>query len=61
MIARMNAALRESLSEEKVRRQMEESQQARLVLSDPPALQAFLERQVEVWGGVVRANSIRAD
>ncbi|MCB4824315.1 tripartite tricarboxylate transporter substrate binding protein [Roseicella aerolata] len=61
LVARMNAALRESLSEERARRQMEEAQQARLVLSDPPALQAFLERQVEVWGGVVRANGIRAD
>jgi tripartite-type tricarboxylate transporter receptor subunit TctC len=61
MVARMNAALRESLSEERARKQMEEAQQARLVLSDPPALQAFLERQVEIWGGVVRANGIRAD
>ena len=36
IVGRMNAALRETLSEERVRRQMEGTQQARLVLSDPP-------------------------
>lgn len=61
MVARMNAALRESLAEERVRKQMEEVQQARLVLSEPAGLQAFLDRQIEVWGGVVRANAIRPD
>jgi tripartite-type tricarboxylate transporter receptor subunit TctC len=40
---------------------MEETQQARLALSDPPALKAFLDRQVETWGRVVRENGIRAD
>ena len=61
IVGRMNAALRETLSEERVRRQMEEAQQARLVLSDPPALKAFLDRQIETWGRVVRENDIRAD
>ena len=61
IVGRMNAALRETLSEERVRRQMEETQQARLALSDPPALKAFLDRQVETWGRVVRENGIRAD
>ena len=61
VVGRMNAALRETLSEERVRRQMEETQQARLALSDPPALKAFLDQQVETWGRVVRENGIRAD
>ena len=61
IVARMNAALRETLSEERARRQMEEAQQARLLLSDRPTLKAFLDRQVEVWGRVVRENNIRAD
>ena len=60
-IARMNAALRETLDEPRLRQQMEETQQARLVLSDPPALAAFVDRQVEIWGKVVRDNAIRAD
>ena len=61
IVGRMNAALRETLAEERVRRQMEDAQQARLALSDPPALKAFLDRQVETWGRVVRENGIRAD
>ncbi len=60
-ISRMNAALRETLSEERVRHQMEQTQQARLALSDPDGLRTFLERQIETWGGVVRANNIRPD
>ena len=61
VVARMNAALRETLSEAQARRQMEETQQARLVLSDPPALKTFLDQQVETWSRVVRENDIRAD
>jgi tripartite-type tricarboxylate transporter receptor subunit TctC len=61
VVARMNAALRETLSEEGLRRQMEETQQARLVLSDPPTLKAFLDQQVATWGRVVREHDIRAD
>jgi tripartite-type tricarboxylate transporter receptor subunit TctC len=61
IVARMNAALRDALSEERVRTQMEESQQARLVLSDPPTLRTFLDQQVETWGRVVREYDIRPD
>jgi tripartite-type tricarboxylate transporter receptor subunit TctC len=61
IVAGMNAALREALSEDRARRQMEEAQQARLVLSDPATLKVFLDRQIENWGRVVRENDIRAD
>jgi tripartite-type tricarboxylate transporter receptor subunit TctC len=61
MVAAMNAALREVLSEDRAKRQMEETQQARLVLSDPAGLKAFLDTQVETWGRIVRENSIRPD
>lgn len=61
IVARMNAVLREALSEERARRQMEEAQQARLVLSDPEALRAFLDGQIETWGRVVRENRIQPD
>lgn len=60
-IARMNAALKESLSDAQVRRSMEEVQQARLVMSSPAEFGAFLAREVAKWGEVVRANNIRAD
>ena len=61
MVARMNAALRETLSEDRPRRTMTETQQARLVLSDPEGLRTFLDRQIAVWGAVVRENRITAD
>jgi len=60
-VTRMNTALRESLSEERARRTMTETQQARLVLSDPEALRVFLDRQIAIWGTVVRENRITAD
>lgn len=60
-VARMNAALKEALGDPQVRRTMEETQQARLVMSDPAGLAAFLQREVAKWGAVVRENNIRAD
>lgn len=61
MVARMNAALRETLSEERPRQIMTETQQARLVLSSPEDFRSFFARQVETWGGIVRANNIQPD
>ncbi len=60
-VARMNAALRETLAEERVRRTMIETQQARLVVSSPEEFKRFFASQVETWGGVVRANNIQPD
>lgn len=60
-VARMNAALKESLGEERVRTTMQEVQQARLIMSSPAELGTFLQREVAKWGAVVRENSIRAD
>lgn len=61
IVARMNAALREVLSEDRARRQMTEIQQARLVLSSPEELREFLDQQIAVWGRVVRENNIRPE
>lgn len=60
-VARMNTALRETLNEERPRRTMTETQQARLVLSDPEGLRVFLDREIAKWGAVVRENRITAD
>ncbi len=57
----MNAALRETFADEGVRRQLEEAQQARLILSEPAALGTFLDGQVETWGRVVRDHNVRPD
>jgi tripartite-type tricarboxylate transporter receptor subunit TctC len=61
LVARMNAALRDSLQEERARRVMTETQQARLVLSSPEELRLFFAAQVAQWGAVVRANNIQPD
>jgi tripartite-type tricarboxylate transporter receptor subunit TctC len=60
-IARMNAALKETLAEERVRRTMLETQQARLVVSTPDAFRTFFAAEAEKWGRVVRANNIQPD
>lgn len=60
-VARMNAALRESLADAQVKRTMEEVQQARLIASSPTEFGTFLEREVAKWSEVVRANNIRAE
>ncbi len=61
LVARMNTALRETLSEERARTVMTETQQARLVLSSPAELGTFFQGQVETWGGLVRAANIQPD
>jgi hypothetical protein len=40
---------------------MTQTQQARLVLSDPAGLARFLDGEVAKWGGVVKEFNIRAD
>jgi tripartite-type tricarboxylate transporter receptor subunit TctC len=60
-VARMNAALRETLNEDRPRQVMTETQQARLVLSSPEAFGRFFAAEVEKWGRVVRANAIQPD
>ncbi len=61
LVQRMNTALRESLSEERARTVMTETQQARLVLSTPEEAGTFFRGQVETWGALVRAANIQPD
>jgi len=61
LVARMNNALRETLSEERIRTQMTQTQQARLVLSDPAGLARFLDAEVAKWSAVVREFSVKPD
>ncbi|MGG5821105.1 tripartite tricarboxylate transporter substrate binding protein [Falsiroseomonas sp. HW251] len=60
-IGRMHAALRDTLAEERVRRTMIETQQARLVVSSPDEFRRFFVAQVETWAKVVRENNIQPD
>ncbi|MBS7811156.1 tripartite tricarboxylate transporter substrate binding protein [Roseococcus pinisoli] len=61
MQQRMVTALQESFRDERVNRTMTESQQARLVLGGPEVLRPFLDRQIALWGQVVRDNQVQAD
>jgi tripartite-type tricarboxylate transporter receptor subunit TctC len=61
VIERFRAALVESLREERVAKQLTETQQMTLVLSGPEELRSFAGEQARIWGAVVRDNNIRAD
>jgi tripartite-type tricarboxylate transporter receptor subunit TctC len=61
IIERFRTALAESLWEERVARQLSETQQMRLVLSGPEELRRFAGEQARIWGAVVRANNIKPD
>jgi len=58
---RMAQALQESYSDERVKRTMTETQQARLVLGGPEVLRPFLDRQIALWGGLVTEHRVQAD
>jgi tripartite-type tricarboxylate transporter receptor subunit TctC len=61
IIARFRSALVDSLREERVARQLTETQQMSLVLSSPVELRDFAGEQARIWGAVVRENNIKAD
>ncbi|HEY6256837.1 MAG TPA: tripartite tricarboxylate transporter substrate binding protein [Xanthobacteraceae bacterium] len=61
IIARFRAALVESLREERIAKQLGETQQMTLVLSEPEELRSFASAQARIWGAVVRENNIKAD
>lgn len=60
VIARFHAALTEGLRDPTLRRRLIEGQGGDLVESTPEAFAAFLARQVEIWGAVIREHGIRA-
>jgi tripartite-type tricarboxylate transporter receptor subunit TctC len=61
VIERFRTALVESLREERVAKQITETQQMTLVLSGPEELRSFAREQARIWGAVVRDNNIKAD
>ena len=61
IIERFRTALVESLREERVAKQLTETQQMTLVLSGPEELRSFAGEQARIWGAVVRDNNIKAD
>jgi tripartite-type tricarboxylate transporter receptor subunit TctC len=61
VIERFRTALVESLREDRVAKQLTETQQMTLVLSGPEELRSFASEQARIWSAVVRANNIKAD
>jgi tripartite-type tricarboxylate transporter receptor subunit TctC len=61
IIERFGAELAACLREERVARQLTETQQINLILGGPEEQRRFLSEQMRVWGAVVRENNIRGD
>ncbi len=61
IIERFRTALVESLRDERVAKQLTETQQMTLVLTGPEELRSFAAEQARIWGAVVRDNNIKAD
>jgi tripartite-type tricarboxylate transporter receptor subunit TctC len=61
IIERFGAELAACLREERVARQLTETQQVNLVLGGPEEQRRFLSEQMRVWGALVRENNIRGD
>jgi tripartite-type tricarboxylate transporter receptor subunit TctC len=58
---RFRAELTAVLREERIAKQLTESQQITLSLGGPEELRQFFEDQMRIWGAVVRENGIKSD
>jgi tripartite-type tricarboxylate transporter receptor subunit TctC len=61
MTDRFGADLAAVLREERISKQLAETQQVSLALGGPEELRKFLAEQMRVWGAVVRENNIKAE
>ncbi|MFL6805103.1 MAG: tripartite tricarboxylate transporter substrate binding protein [Xanthobacteraceae bacterium] len=61
MIERFGAEMTACLREERVAKQLTETQQVSLLLGGPEELRKFVAEQMQVWGGVARENNIKGD
>ena len=61
MVERFGSALEACLREERVAKQLTESQQVSLSLGGPEVMRKFLGEQMRVWGSVARDNNIKAE
>src|SRR3954453_10795547 len=60
IVAALATASKEILSEPATAAQLKETQQMTLLLEDGPAFKTFFDKQVAIWGKVVKDNNIRA-
>jgi tripartite-type tricarboxylate transporter receptor subunit TctC len=61
VLRRFHAALRTALDAPEVRGRMADPLGIDVVASEPEEFAAFLDRQMEIWGRVVRENGIKPD
>ncbi len=60
IISQASAAFNEALSQDVVSHQLRETQQIDLALKGPEDFRKFFNRQIEIWGAVIRENNIKA-
>jgi tripartite-type tricarboxylate transporter receptor subunit TctC len=58
---RFRSELIAALKDERIAKQLTETQQVTLTLGGPDELRKFFQDQVRIWGAVVRENNIRGD
>jgi len=61
MIERFGSDMAAALREERVARQLTDTQQVSLALGGPEELRQFLSQQMQLWGKVARDNNIKGD
>lgn len=61
IVERFSAEMAAALREERVAKQLVETQQVSLLLGGPEVERQFLETQMRIWGKVVKDNNIKAD
>jgi tripartite-type tricarboxylate transporter receptor subunit TctC len=61
IIERFSKAMAETLREERIAKQLVETQQVSLTLGGPEVEREFVANQMRVWGKVVKDNDIKAD
>ena len=61
ILDRFRADLTATLREERIAKQLTETQQVSLRLEGPEAFRQFFDNQVRIWGAVVRENGIKAE
>ena len=61
IVERFGATLSGCLREERVAKQLTQTQQVSMVLGGPEELRKFLSEQMRVWGAVAREQGIKAD
>ena len=61
ILDRFRAELTAALKDERVAKQIAETQQITATLGGPEELRAFFDEQLRTWGAVVRENGIKSD